>query len=133
MSQDPIGFRGADTSLFRYCGNDPINKTDPNGEVVPILIGIGIGIGLLIPPMLGCQPPPPVENVGKAINPFQPAVDVAEIGEKIAEMKDAIIENTKQLKAMGEGNMEAFWKAHQAQQDAAKELEKKQMGIKAPH
>ncbi|MGI9086904.1 MAG: RHS repeat-associated core domain-containing protein [Chthoniobacterales bacterium] len=31
MSEDPIGFGGGDTNLFRYCGNDPVNFVDPSG------------------------------------------------------------------------------------------------------
>jgi RHS repeat-associated protein len=31
MSEDPIGFAAGDTNLFRYCGGDPVNKTDPSG------------------------------------------------------------------------------------------------------
>lgn len=32
MSEDPKGFDAGDYNLFRYVGNDPINKTDPMGE-----------------------------------------------------------------------------------------------------
>jgi RHS repeat-associated protein len=31
MSEDPVGFGGGDTNLFRYCGNDPVNASDPTG------------------------------------------------------------------------------------------------------
>jgi RHS repeat-associated protein len=30
-SEDPIGFGGGDTNLFRYTGNEPTNGTDPSG------------------------------------------------------------------------------------------------------
>ena len=30
-SEDPKGFKAGDTNLFRYCGNDPNDKTDPMG------------------------------------------------------------------------------------------------------
>ena len=47
-TQDPIGFRGGDANLYRYCGNDPINHVDPNGLIgfgVPnLLIGDGVEI-----------------------------------------------------------------------------------------
>jgi RHS repeat-associated protein len=39
---DLIEFNGRDTNLNRYCNNDPINRTDPSGEVVPIIIGAGV-------------------------------------------------------------------------------------------
>ncbi|HKM56875.1 MAG TPA: RHS repeat-associated core domain-containing protein, partial [Isosphaeraceae bacterium] len=30
-SEDPIGFAGGDTNLYRYVGDDPVNKVDPSG------------------------------------------------------------------------------------------------------
>ncbi|MGI8820100.1 MAG: RHS repeat-associated core domain-containing protein, partial [Chthoniobacterales bacterium] len=32
MSEDPKGFAAGDRNLFRYCGGDPVNRTDPMGE-----------------------------------------------------------------------------------------------------
>ncbi len=31
MSEDPKGFDAGDYNLFRYCGNDPVDRTDPMG------------------------------------------------------------------------------------------------------
>jgi RHS repeat-associated protein len=31
LQPDPIGFAGDPTNLYRYCGGDPANKTDPTG------------------------------------------------------------------------------------------------------
>jgi RHS repeat-associated protein len=31
MQSDPIGFDAGDMNLFRYCGDDPVNHTDPTG------------------------------------------------------------------------------------------------------
>jgi hypothetical protein len=31
MSEDPKGFDAGDYNLFRYCSNDPLDKTDPMG------------------------------------------------------------------------------------------------------
>ncbi len=31
MTEDPLGFAAGDTNLFRYCGGDPVNHTDPSG------------------------------------------------------------------------------------------------------
>lgn len=31
LQPDPIGFKAGDMNLFRYCGGDPVNKTDPDG------------------------------------------------------------------------------------------------------
>jgi hypothetical protein len=39
MSHDPLGFEGGDANLYRYCGNDPTNKTDPSGLQSPATIG----------------------------------------------------------------------------------------------
>jgi RHS repeat-associated protein len=35
MSADPIDFGGRETNLFRYVGNDPVNRTDPIGLQAP--------------------------------------------------------------------------------------------------
>ena len=32
LSEDPMGFGAGDTNLFRYCGGDPVNCSDPTGE-----------------------------------------------------------------------------------------------------
>jgi RHS repeat-associated protein len=29
---DPVGFAAGDANLYRYCGNDPVNHTDPSGH-----------------------------------------------------------------------------------------------------
>jgi RHS repeat-associated protein len=31
LQSDPIGFGGGDANLFRYCGGDPVNGSDPSG------------------------------------------------------------------------------------------------------
>jgi len=33
MSEDPLGFGAGDTNLYRYCGGDPVNGSDPSGMV----------------------------------------------------------------------------------------------------
>ena len=30
LQSDPIGFAAGDANLFRYCGGDPVNYTDPS-------------------------------------------------------------------------------------------------------
>ncbi len=32
LQPDPTGFEGGDYNLYRYCHNDPVNKTDPDGN-----------------------------------------------------------------------------------------------------
>ena len=52
ISQDPIGFAGG-LNLYAYCGNDPINFTDPLGlspdgllgDTLGVLAGCGAGLG----------------------------------------------------------------------------------------
>ncbi len=50
LSPDTIGFRGGDTNLYRYVGNNPVNLTDPSGQILPAiaLVWAGIEIGLAI-------------------------------------------------------------------------------------
>ena len=31
LQADPIGFKGDAVNLYRYCGNDPVDRTDPTG------------------------------------------------------------------------------------------------------
>ena len=38
VSEDPIGFGGEDTNLYRYVGNNPQSFTDPSGENKSLLI-----------------------------------------------------------------------------------------------
>jgi RHS repeat-associated protein len=43
MQSDPIGFDAGDMNLFRYCGNDPVNQSDPTGLYVSGLTSFGGG------------------------------------------------------------------------------------------
>jgi uncharacterized protein RhaS with RHS repeats len=48
LSEDPIGFDGGDTNLYRYVSNNPVNYTDPSGNLSPAsvtvcLIALGAG------------------------------------------------------------------------------------------
>jgi len=45
ISQDPIGFAGG-TNLYAYCGNDPINYTDPLGLSRVTIFGTGFEFNL---------------------------------------------------------------------------------------
>ena len=50
LNQDPIGFAAGDANLYRYVFNNPVNLTDPDGEIAIsgtiIAIGTGIRIGV---------------------------------------------------------------------------------------
>jgi RHS repeat-associated protein len=43
ISQDPIGFGGGDTNLYRRVGNSPINATDPSGNEPVALTTVAVG------------------------------------------------------------------------------------------
>jgi RHS repeat-associated protein len=43
ISRDPIGFKGAQTNLYGYTFNDPVNYVDPTGKNPAILPAFGIG------------------------------------------------------------------------------------------
>lgn len=45
LQQDPLGFSAGDVNLSRYVSNAPTNHTDPTGEIIPILVGVGIALG----------------------------------------------------------------------------------------
>lgn len=44
MSKDPIGFAGGDANIYRYCGNDPVNYVDIEGEAPVLLVAVGAAI-----------------------------------------------------------------------------------------
>jgi RHS repeat-associated protein len=56
LQPDPIGFAGGDANLYRYCGNNPVNGSDPyglwtfqlgfqlSGQIGPASFAWGIGI-----------------------------------------------------------------------------------------
>lgn len=46
LQPDPIGFAGDPSNLYRYCGNNSLNRSDPDGEFTPVVLAV-IGIGLV--------------------------------------------------------------------------------------
>jgi RHS repeat-associated protein len=49
ISQDPLGFAGGDTNLYRRAGNSPANATDPSGMIINVgTAAAGAGIGAVI-------------------------------------------------------------------------------------
>jgi RHS repeat-associated protein len=48
VSEDPIGFAGGDVNLYAYVFNDPLNNTDPTGEIAPVIAaGVACGAGAI--------------------------------------------------------------------------------------
>jgi RHS repeat-associated protein len=55
-AKDPIGFAGGDTNLYAYAFSDPANQIDPEGTIVPVLVGGVLGgavVGGLVGGVLG--------------------------------------------------------------------------------
>jgi RHS repeat-associated protein len=57
-TKDPRGFAGGHTNLYAYVGGDPVNLTDPDGELPLVFILVAsmffgglLGVGLLGPPL----------------------------------------------------------------------------------
>ena len=38
LRPDPLGFEAGDVDLYRYADNNVTTLTDPNGEIVPLLL-----------------------------------------------------------------------------------------------
>ena len=51
ISEDPIGIDGGDLNFYRYVGNNPLNFTDPTGEIIPL--GIAIVVIVILPTIPG--------------------------------------------------------------------------------
>jgi RHS repeat-associated protein len=39
-AKDPVGFAGRDLNLYSYVLSDPVNLTDPEGKILPLLLGL---------------------------------------------------------------------------------------------
>src|SRR5262249_2920386 len=49
LQRDPLGCEGGSWNEYIYCGGDPLNRLDPTGEFLPLLVlAVGAGIGALI-------------------------------------------------------------------------------------
>ena len=77
ISQDPIGFDGDDTNVYRYCCNSPTNTKDPSGEFVPIVIAVIIA-GYWFWPDTANAPAPGDPTIQS--NPYEGIPDVAAAG-----------------------------------------------------
>jgi len=58
VSEDPIGFEGGDSNLSRYAFNEVTIRTDPTGEIAPVIIvGIVIVGGVVGAPVVNAPGP----------------------------------------------------------------------------
>jgi RHS repeat-associated protein len=48
LQPDPIGFRGDQSNLYRYCRNNPLKRSDPNGEGGFWEVATFVVVGILI-------------------------------------------------------------------------------------
>jgi RHS repeat-associated protein len=46
-NKDPTGFAGGDTNVYAYCGGDPVNAVDPDGEH-PVALAVAAAAGVLL-------------------------------------------------------------------------------------
>ena len=48
ISEDPLGWASGQSNNYAYVGGDPINNTDPSGElgILGVVIGIGVEVGM---------------------------------------------------------------------------------------
>ena len=49
LQPDPIGFKGDASNLYRFCSNDPANKSDPTGQIGEIVSVRGNNVTITIP------------------------------------------------------------------------------------
>lgn len=45
LQRDPLGYDGGSWDEYIYCDGDPLNRCDPTGEFLPLIILAGAGIG----------------------------------------------------------------------------------------
>ena len=70
ISTDPIGYKGG-INLYEYCGDDPTNKTDPNGLQFPTHNpGNCLTPGSILNP--ACNPPLPPNYIPPSQPPYRP-------------------------------------------------------------
>jgi RHS repeat-associated protein len=49
LSEDPLEFDGGDLNLHAYTSDNPVNYTDPSGELfIPVVVGCAVGAGFSI-------------------------------------------------------------------------------------
>jgi RHS repeat-associated protein len=70
LCPDPAGMAGSGTNLYAYCGNSPLERTDPSGECDQSTAGYSLGT-VLSPTMSGVidanTPPPTYDDFGASV------------------------------------------------------------------
>ena len=49
LTMDPLGIQGGSFNLYAFCDGDPLNRTDPTGELAFLAVfAIGVGVGAVV-------------------------------------------------------------------------------------
>ncbi len=91
LQNDPIRFDAGDINLYRYCFNDPVNRSDPSGQFAPAIAVAVPAFGLVVAIAYVTASPEgraTAEQAGRAI---KSAVD--DLGEELEGEFDRILKN----------------------------------------
>lgn len=58
LTRDPISYYGSPFDLYEFVEGQPTFQTDPSGEIIPLLVGVGVGIGIFLSPNIANAPRP---------------------------------------------------------------------------
>ena len=93
LSEDPLGFGGGDANLYRYVFNDPVNLTDPTGQISPQVV-IGTVVGACIALYVGYH---------QYVKPVQETIDTVSAAQEFGESVNRT-SNADQACLLGLGN-----------------------------
>ena len=95
--QDPEGFAAGDNNLYRYVGNNPVNRTDPSGNDAVDYVPFGIGRKLQAKAeQVTNYASDKLNQAGEAVSEtYQQGKQV--VGEAAAQTKQYVVEKAKQF------------------------------------
>ncbi len=130
ISEDPIGFEGDPSNLYRYVGNFTTGATDPDGLIVNFIVGAATGAGLEIAFQVGTnllvgEPALDINwtDVGVSATTGAFGVGLLKVGEKLCDVVQ-VSDKIQQLHKI----RSAITQAHKYK-DKAKDLQKIQKKI----